>query len=224
MTAQPAQARVPLSRERVLATAVAIADEHGIDAVTMRRVADELGAEAMSLYHHVANKGDLLDGAVDRVVGEVNQAVDALAHDDDWKQGVRTRILTARAVLLRHRWAPRVLETRTALSPNVVRYHDRLVGLLRAGGFSHDLIHHALHALGSRALGFSQELFDPGSGGTPGPLPPELAGDVPHLLAMLQEVVHDDPGSTIGWCDDQTEFEFGLDLLLDGLERRRAAP
>jgi AcrR family transcriptional regulator len=221
VTAQPAQTseqRVPLSRERVLRTAVAIADEHGIEAVTMRRVGEELGAEAMSLYHHVANKGDLLDGAVDLVIGEVNEAVDALDRGGDWQRAVRARILTAREVLLRHRWAPRVLETRTTLSPNVVRYHDRLVGLLREGGLSYDLIHHALHALGSRALGFSQELFDPGASAAP--LPADLAADLPWLGAMLAEVAHDDPASTLGWCDDQTEFEFGLDLLLDGLARR----
>jgi AcrR family transcriptional regulator len=215
--------RLPLSRERVLRTAVAIADQHGIDAVTMRRVGDELGAEAMSLYHHVANKDALLDGAVDLVVREINDVVDELDVTGDWRAVVRRRILAARTVLLRHRWASRLLATRTALGPQVVRYHDRLVGLLHAGGLSYDLTHHALHALGSRAMGFSQELFDPGDGSSAGALPPEVAADVPNLVAMLSEVAHDDPGSTLGWCDDQSEFEFGLDLLLDGLERRRAA-
>lgn len=225
MSAHPVQVpeqRLPLSRERVLRTAVAIADEHGIDAVTMRRVGEVLGAEAMSLYHHVASKSDLLDGAVDLVVAEINEAVDALDRGDDWKAAVRARILTARGVLLRHRWAPRVLESGSAVSPNVVRYHDRLVGVLHEGGLSYDLIHHALHALGSRALGFSQELFDPGAGESAAPVPAHLAADLPFLTAMLAEVAHDDPDSTIGWCDDRTEFEFGLDLLLDGLERRRA--
>ena len=98
----------------------------------------------------------------------------------------------------------------------MVRYHDGLIGLLHDGGFSYDLVHHALHALGSRALGFSQELFDPGIGADAA-LPAELAGDLPSLVAMLDEVAHDDPDSTLGWCDDQTEFEFGLDVLLDGL-------
>ena len=106
---------------------------------------------------------------------------------------------------------------------NVVRYHDRLVGLLHQGGFSYDLAHHALHALGSRALGFSQELFDPGDGASADAMPAELAADLPSLVAMLSEVAHDDADSTLGWCDDQTEFEFGLDLLLDGLDRRRSA-
>ena len=224
VTAEPALTpgqRLPLSRERVLRTAVAIADEHGIEAVTMRRVGDELGAEAMSLYHHVANKNDLLDGVVDLVAEEINDVVDALDTTGPWQPVVRARILAARQVLLRHRWAPGMLATRSTLSPNVVTYHDRLVGLLHDGGFTYDLTHHALHALGSRALGFSQELFDPGAGASAGPLPAELAAAVPSLVAMLSEVAHDDPGSTLGWCDDQTEFEFGLDLLLDGLERRR---
>ncbi|MET0788500.1 MAG: TetR/AcrR family transcriptional regulator C-terminal domain-containing protein [Cellulomonas sp.] len=223
MTAEPVQPRLPLSRERVLRTAVAIADDHGIEAVTMRRVADELGAEAMSLYHHVASKDALLDGAVDLVAEEINDVVDRLPAGPDWKTAVRTRILSAREVLLRHRWATRLLTTRTAVSPNVVRYHDRLVGLLREGGFSYDLAHHALHALGSRALGFSQELFDPGDGAPADSLPPELAAALPHLAGMLSEIAHDDPGSTLGWCDDQTEFEFGLDLLLDGLDRKLSA-
>ena len=123
------QERLPLSRERVLRTAVAIADEHGIEAVTMRRVGDELGAEAMSLYHHVANKNDLLDGVVDLVAEEINDVVDGL--DDATGRGsrvVRARILAARQVLLRHPWAPGLLATRSTLSPNVVTYHDRLVG------------------------------------------------------------------------------------------------
>jgi len=175
----------------------------------------------MSLYHHVANKNDLLDGVVDLVAEEINDVVDALETDGPWQPVVRARILAAREVLLRHRWAPQLLATRSTLSPNVVTYHDRLVGLLHDGGFTYDLAHHALHALGSRALGFSQELFDPGAGASAGPLPAELAAAVPSLVAMLSEVAHDDPGSTLGWCDDQTEFEFGLDLLLDGLDRRR---
>jgi hypothetical protein len=95
---------------------------------------------------------------------------------------------------------------------------------MRAGGFSNDLAHHALHALGSRAVGFSQELFDPGAGPAPAPDPADLqamATQLPHLAGMLMEVAHDEPGTTLGWCDDQTEFEFGLDLLLDGLDRLR---
>jgi hypothetical protein len=145
-----------------------------------------------------------------------------------WKAAARQRILAARRVLLRHPWAPRLLETRTSTSLAVLVYYDGLLRLMRDGGFSYDLIHHALHALGSRALGFSQEMFDPGAGTSTEETAAELegmAGQVPHLVAMFMEVAHDDPDSTLGWCDDQTEFEFGLDIILDGLDRmREAAP
>ncbi|HEY8113470.1 MAG TPA: TetR/AcrR family transcriptional regulator C-terminal domain-containing protein, partial [Actinomycetes bacterium] len=146
------------------------------------------------------------------------------ARGADWKKAVRQRILSAREVLLRHRWAPGVFETRTTTSLAVLRYHDGLVGLMRDGGFSYDLIHHALHALGSRALGFSQELFDPGdgSGGEEADAALEtMADQLPYLVGMMAEIAHDDPDTTLGWCDDQTEFEFGLDVILDGLDRLR---
>jgi AcrR family transcriptional regulator len=218
-------ARVPLSRVRVLRAAVRIADEHGIQAVTMRRLAEEVGAEAMSLYYHVAKKEDILDGVVDIVATEINEVVDGIdlpARGAHWKKSVRQRILSAREVFLRHPWAPAVFETRTTTSPAVLKYHDGLVGLMREGGFSYDLVHHALHALGSRALGFSQELFDPGDGSVPDAATLDaMAGHLPNLAGMLREVAHDDPGSTLGWCDDQTEFEFGLDIVLDGLDRMR---
>ncbi len=219
--------RTPLSRDRVLRAAVRLADEGGIASVTMRRLADEVGAEAMSLYYHVANKEQLLDGIVDMIATEINEVVERIelpSRGANWKAAVRRRILAAREVFLRHPWAPRVFETRTNTSPAVLQYHDGLIGLMRDGGFSYDLIHHALHAMGSRALGFSQELFDPGDG----PAGPEataalasMSDQLPHLVGMLMEVAHDDPDSTLGWCDDQTEFEFGLDLILDGLDRMR---
>jgi AcrR family transcriptional regulator len=211
------QPRIPLSRDRVVRAAVGIADEQGLAALTMRRLAEVVGAEAMSLYYHVSNKEDILDSIAEYVMQEINDVVDKLDKGPDWKQAVRARILAAREVLLRHKWAPAVFETRKNPIPPVLRYHDGLIGLMRAGGFSNDLCHHALHALGSRALGFSQELFDAGDDEGP---PPDLA-QLPNLAGMLMEVVHDDPDSTIGWCDDQFEFEFGLDLILDGLERRR---
>jgi AcrR family transcriptional regulator len=226
-TGSKREPRTPLSRQRVLLAAVKVADEDGIEAVTMRRLAEEVGAEAMSLYYHLSGKDDVLDGVVDLVVREINDAVDRLAGPAEgaaWKKAARQRILTAREILLRHRWAPRVLETRTTTSEAVLRYHDGLVGIMRDGGFSYDLIHHALHALGSRALGFVQELFDP-SGQRGGAQADDrlasIADQLPHLVAMMAEVAHDDPDSTLGWCDDQTEFEFGLDLILDGLDRMR---
>ena len=214
------EARSPLSRERVLRAAVALADEHGLPAVTMRRLAEELGAEAMSLYYHVAKKEDVLDGIVDVVAQEINEAVARLEDGPDWKRTARRRILAARQVFLRHRWAPALFETRSSTSLAVLKYYDSLVGVMREGGFSHDRIHHALHALGSRALGFSQELFDPGAGAS-AEVPADLAAQLPNLTGMLSEIAHDDPDSTLGWCDDQAEFEFGLDLVLDGLDRLR---
>ncbi|MFG1924749.1 TetR/AcrR family transcriptional regulator C-terminal domain-containing protein [Cryptosporangium sp. NPDC048952] len=212
--------RTPLSRERVLRAAIDIADAEGVEALTMRRLARAVDAEAMSLYHHVKNKDDVLDGVVDVIAGEINAAVEDI-DGPDWKAAARERILTARSIFLRHPWAPPVFAGRTQVSFQVVLYHDRLVGLMHRGGFSYDLAHHALHALGSRALGFAQELFDPGDAGGDTDVPPEMAAAVPNLVGMLTEVAHDDPDSTLGWCDDQFEFEFGLDLVLDGLERLR---
>ncbi len=213
----------------MLRAAIKVADSSGIESLTMRRLAEELGAEAMSLYYHVASKEDLLDGIADAVVAEINDVVgtiDVPSAGASWKTAVRQRILSAREVLLRHRWAPRVLETRPSTSLAVLRYYDDLLRLMRDGGFSYDLIHHALHALGSRALGFTQELFDP-SGATSdeetAAVLESMTGQIPHLVAMLAEVAHDDPDSTLGWCDDQTEFEFGLDLILDGLDKMRKA-
>ncbi|MFA9429979.1 TetR family transcriptional regulator [Egicoccus sp. AB-alg2] len=155
--------RRPLSRERVLRAAIDLADRDGIEALTMRNLAQGLGVEAMSLYHHVRNKDALLDGVVEVVVEEINAAVAPVdgTSAQDWKAAMRERILTARAVLLRHPWAPALIETRPSISLAVMRYYDDLLALMRTGGFSYDLAHHALHALGSRALGFTQELFAP---------------------------------------------------------------
>jgi len=214
----------------VLRAAIKVADSSGLESLTMRRLAEELGAEAMSLYYHVANKESLLDGIADAVVAEINDVVGtagAPATGAGWKAAVRQRILSARRVLLRHPWAPRVLETRTSTSLAVLLYYDGLLRLMRDGGFSYDLIHHALHALGSRALGFTQEMFDPSSGTSDEAATAALesmAGQIPHLAAMFTEVAHDDPDTTLGWCDDQTEFEFGLDIILDGLDRLRQPP
>ncbi|MDI1464083.1 TetR/AcrR family transcriptional regulator [Catellatospora sp. KI3] len=222
-----AESRTPLSRDLVLRTAVRLADEGGLGTVTMRRLAEELGAEAMSLYHHVANKDQILDGVVDAVTAEINEAVSRLrppATGAGWKAAARERILTARLVMLRHPWAPAVFESRKSTSAEALLYFDGLIGIMRAGGFSNDLAHHAMHALGSRALGFTQELFAPGDGpatGEPDPVAVAMAPRLPNLMGMLAEVVHDDPDSTVGWCDDQTEFEFGLDIILDGLDRLR---
>lgn len=225
-----AERRTPLSRARVLRAAVALADREGLDALTMRRLGQELGVEAMSLYHHLPNKGAILDGALEVVVDEIVEAVghvDAAAAADDWRAAMRARILAAREVLLRHPWAPRVLEASTSMSPSVVGYFDGLLGILRAGGFSYDLAHHAMHVLGSRALGFTQELFEPDGPGTGDDetlaMLEQMADRFPHIVGMMSEITHDDVDTSLGWCDDQFEFEFSLDLILDGLERVRAA-
>jgi AcrR family transcriptional regulator len=222
------RARDPLTRERVLRAAVDLADREGIQALTMRNLASELGAEAMSLYYHVANKEAVLDGVVEVIMDEINEAValvDGPPAAEDWKALLRMRILAAREVLIRHRWATRVIETRTAINLSTMRYFDDLLGVLRAGGFSYDLSHHAMHALGSRGLGFTQELFEPENADEDdeelAEAMAEMADQFPHLTGMMVEVAHDDPDSTLGWCDDQFEFEFGLDLILEGLEAMR---
>ena len=225
-----AEARTPLTKERVFRAAIKVADEGGIDALTMRKLAEELGVEAMSLYYHVANKEAVLDGIVDAIMGEVEEATggfETSTEDADWQAAMRQRILTARSVMLRHKWAPGVFETRTAISPVTMRYFDALLGIFREGGFSYDLAHHAMHVLGSRALGFAQELFEPDNDDVADveadttAMLEQMADQLPYLVGMMMEISHDDPDSTIGWCDDQTEFKFALDLILDGLERLR---
>jgi AcrR family transcriptional regulator len=226
------ESRIPLSKERVLNAAIAVADQGGIESLTMRKLAQELGVEAMSLYYHVANKDQVLDGVVDVIVTEIMGAVSQIddpagpdpASSGDWKTAMRRRILAARQILLRHPWAPGVIETRTTMSPSIIFYFEALLGVFRSGGFSYDVAHHALHALGSRALGFSQELFKPDDAAgedASSAMFEEMASRLPNLVGMMSEIAHDDPGSTLGWCDDQTEFEFGLDLILDGLDKLR---
>jgi AcrR family transcriptional regulator len=207
--------RAPLSKQQVLEAAVTLADRDGIDALSMRRLAQELGVEAMSLYTHVRNKDDLLDGIVEVVVGQV--PIDP--GGADWKASLRRTVLSARGVLLRHPWAPRVIATRTAPGPAMLRYFDSVIGILRGGGASIALTHHALHLLGSRVLGFTQDLFDDSED-----ISPEaaaiLAGPYPHVAEMAVAVSHN---GGLGGCDDDVEFEFSLDVILDGLERLRSA-
>ncbi|CAM5522569.1 TetR family transcriptional regulator OS=Streptomyces aurantiogriseus OX=66870 GN=GCM10010251_46770 PE=4 SV=1 [Streptomyces aurantiogriseus] len=217
-----AQPRAPLSRERVLSTAVALADEGGVDALSMRKIAQALGVVPMALYKHVANKNELLDGMIDVLVGEI----DPPAGDADWKTVIRRRVLSARRMLLRHPWASEVIESRTKAratpTPAVMEYLDSMIGIFRAGGFSVDLVHHAMHVMGSRLLGFSQELFEDASGREPDPdaLPPEeMAARYPHITELAMAVAHDEESVVGSGCDDQFEFEFALDLTLDGLER-----
>lgn len=186
----------------------------------MRTLADELEVVPMALYKHVANKEELLDGMVDVVVREIDPPL----HGAGWKRAVRARILSARKALKRHPWAARVLESRTNPTPAVLDYMDSMIGLFLGGGFSVDLAHHTMHALGSRLLGFTQELFDDSVPAAA--IPPEIlramAQRYPHVASIALGAEHEE-GSVVGSrCDDQAEFEFALDLMLDGLERRRA--
>ncbi|WP_030451112.1 TetR/AcrR family transcriptional regulator C-terminal domain-containing protein [Herbidospora cretacea] len=210
-----------LSRERVLEAAVALADEAGLDGLSMRRLASELGVVPMALYKHVANKDELLDGIIDAVVSEI----DLTPVEGDWKPAIRGRILAAREALLRHPWASEAIESRRNPTPAVLAYMDSIIGLLRAGGFSVDLVHHAIHALGSRILGFSQELFDdsPADPDAQEKAAHAMAGTYPWLAEMALRVAHDEKTIVGSGCDDQFEFEFALDLLLDGFERLRQA-
>jgi AcrR family transcriptional regulator len=214
------QPRVPLSRERILDAAVALADEGGVDALSMRKLAQELGVVPMALYKHVANKDELLDGMIDVVVGEI----DPPPGGTDWKTGVRQRVLSARRALLRHPWASRVIESRNHPTPTVLEYMDSMIGIFRAGGFSIDLTHHAMHAMGSRLLGFSQELFDDSADVGPevqADMLRALAGSYPYITELVMAITHDQASVVGQGCDDQFEFEFALDLMLDGLERLR---
>lgn len=164
MTRTPEAApRAPLSRDRVLRAAVTLADDIGIEALSMRRLAQELGVVPMALYKHVAHKEELLDGMVETVVGEIHPP----APGTDWRGAVRQRILSARAALLGHPWAARVIRSRTGPAPALLAHIDAVIGMFRAGGFSVDLTHHAMHALGSRVLGFTQEVFDDAPGPDP---------------------------------------------------------
>jgi AcrR family transcriptional regulator len=220
--AQPADVprRAPLSRERVLRAAVALADDAGIESLSMRKLAQELGVVPMALYKHVANKEELLNGIVDIVVDEIDPPV----HGFDWKSAVRQRILSARQVLLRHPWASQVIESRNTPTPVVLEYMDSMIGMFRVGGFSVDLTHHVMHAMGSRILGFTQELFDDSQSVDPdvqAVMLREMAGKYPYVTEIAIAAAHDEESVVGQGCDDQFEFEFALDLLLDGFERLR---
>jgi len=214
--------RRTLDRERVLRAAVELADEVGLEGTTMRRLAENLGVTAMALYKHVQNREALIDGMVDTVIAQIRPIDPTLPLEDpaDWQAAVRRRILAARSAILRHPWSTDAIESRTGASPTVLAYMDSLMGLLRAGGFSLELLHNAMHALSTRMWGFTREVFP-----TP-TLPDDPAAQAimlerfreqfPNIVAMATGSAHAGTG-----CDSQAEFEFALDLLVDGLERRR---
>ena len=208
--------RRSLSRDRVLEAAVAIADRDGLPALTMRRLGEVLGVEAMSLYNHIANKEQLLDGMVDAVFSEIQVP----SADGDWKSAMRARAVSAREALLRHRWAIGLMESRAAPGPATLRHHDRVLGCLRSAGFSVPLAAHAFSLMDSYIYGFlleesslpfqtpeeTADLAEAILGGLP-------ASEYPYMRELTAEHVLK-PGYHYG-----DEFEFGIDLILDGLDR-----
>ena len=211
--------RTPLNRERVLRAALGLADRGGLEALSMRNLGQALGVEAMSLYNHVAGKEDVLDGLVDIVFSEIEIRCDG----GDWKTAMRERAISARQALARHRWAVGLMESRTHPGPANLRHHDTVLRCLREAGFSLELAAHAYSALDSYIYGFAlQQIglpFDTGEEaaqiaetimrGFPG-------ADYPYLAELATGHVMK-PGYSYA-----TEFEYGLDLLLEGLDRRRA--
>jgi AcrR family transcriptional regulator len=213
----------------VLAAAMEVADNEGVSALTMRRLAADLGVEAMSLYYHVPGKERLLDGLTEAVLVEINVAVAArVRSDDDWRSALRARCLAAREVMVRHRWAPGLLGSRASIPAGLYPYYEEILATMLRGGLSYHLGHRAIHALGTMVLGFTSELFSPDSeGGTMEEEAAEaefaaMAAVLPHLTAMVASEVHDNDEDPLGWCDSDNEFEFTLDLLLDGLARAAA--
>ncbi len=209
--------RVPLSRERVLEAAIALADESGIDALSMRKLGQALGVEAMSLYHHVASKDEILSGIVDIV----ERGIELPAAGADWKDSLRTTALSAHDAYERHPWAASLALSLQRIRPARLRYMNGLLGCLREAGFSAETTDLAYHALESHIAGFT--LWSSGLSIDEEQLPDLAAtflADVPiaefpylveHVEEHLKERSPDNPGS----------FAFGLDLLLDGLDRLR---
>jgi AcrR family transcriptional regulator len=215
-TGSSAAPRAPLTKERVLRAAVALADRDGVGSLSMRRLAQELGVEAMSLYHHVANKDAILDGIVDVVFSDIELPSDQA----DWKAAMRQRAISARQALRRHPWATGLMESRSSPGPATLHHHDAVLGILRAAGFSVELAAHAFSVLNSYIYGFALQ-----ESGLPFETSEELqavtetilghmaADEYPHLTEMAVEHVLQ-PGYAYG-----DEYLFGLDLILDGLER-----
>jgi AcrR family transcriptional regulator len=201
----------------VLRAAVALADRGGIDTLTMRNLGHELGVEAMSLYNHVANKNDLIDGIVDLVYGEIAPPSDQMG----WKTAMRQRGISVREALMRHPWATSLMHARTNPGPANLRHHDSLLGTLRMAGFTLVMAAHAISVIDSYIYGFAlQQASMPLQ--TPRQLAKvgeemlgQMAGDYPHLAEMITDHALQ-PG-----YDYSDEFEFGLDLILDGLEQLR---
>ncbi len=213
--------RMPLTRERVLRAAVDLADREGIEGLTMRRLGQSLGVEAMSLYNHVANKDDLVDGMVDAVFAEI----DVPLVGEPWKAELRRRCLSQRAALRRHTWAAPLMESRTSPGHATLRHHNAVVGCLRAQGFSVAMAAHTFSLIDAYVYGFVLqettlpfESADEAAEVAAAMMPALSPDDYPYLVELATEHVLQ-PGYDYG-----DEFEFGLGLLLDGLERAVIAP
>ena len=206
------EGRVPLSRERVLRAAVALADQSGIEALTMRRLGQELGVEAMSLYNHVANKDAILDGVVDLVLGDI----EVPPTGTHWKAAMRQRAISAHEVLLAHPWAAMLIMSRFNIGPGMTRYLDATLGRLREGGFSIAGALDAWNTLDSHLYGFTlQELNLPFEVEQTQQVSADVLGQLaadeyPHVAEVIAEIMQ---------SGRKEDFEFGLDLILDGLER-----
>jgi AcrR family transcriptional regulator len=215
-TPEDPDARAPLTRERVLRAALALADEQGLASLTMRTLGAALGVQAMSLYNHVANKDDLLDGIVDLVVGEIQVP----SREVPWRVAMRERALSAHAVLLRHPWACALLMSRANVGPHMLRYVDATIGCLHRAGFPLPVVDHAWNAVDSYVYGFTLQKLnfpfrpDEYSKVAASYLPTLADGRYPSLKLLTEAVV-------AGEHDGLHDLDFGLELLLDGLERVR---
>ena len=212
--------RSPLSKERVLRAALAMADEGGIESVTMRKLAHELGVEAMSLYHYVAKKDDLLAGVADIVLMEIELP----AEGADWKTAIRQIAISAHDALTRHPWACRLVLGMKGVSPARLRYMESLLATLRKAGFPPELTYHAYHALDSHIMGFTLWVgsFSVDTSGDLAALAANFlkdfpADEYPYLAEHIEQHV------TESGHDGVSDFEFVLDLIVDGLERMRKA-
>jgi AcrR family transcriptional regulator len=207
-----------LSRERVLRAAIAIADKTGIDSLTMRNLGQKLRVEAMSLYNHVANKDDIVDGIVDLVFSEIALPADRAS----WKAAMRKRAISAHEALVRHPWAPSLMQSRTRPGPATMRHHNSVLGTLRKSGFTLVMAAHAFSVIDAYVYGFAlQQIIIPlqskeQTTQVGESILRQLAGQYPHLAEMITKHAMK-PG-----FDYSKEFEFGLDLILDGLERLRS--
>ena len=213
-----AEARIPLSRDRVLEAAIGLADEAGIESLSMRKLGQALGVEAMSLYNHVANKDEILNGIVDIVVGEF----DLPPTGTDWKPALRRIALSAYEVLVRHPWAASLVLSSSGISESRLRYMEAILGTLRRAGFSAEEADHGYHALESHIMGFTlwEVGMNLGSREDVQALAAAFlerlsANEFPYLSEHVEQ--HLKPRRP----DDEGEFAFGLDLILDGLERIR---